>query len=67
MAATRQIRAMPGGSLAPIVAMTANVFTEDKAACFVAGMNDFLKKPFRPEALFEVLLPWLADGETVPT
>jgi PAS domain S-box-containing protein len=67
MVATRQIRAMPGGSLAPIVAMTANVFTEDKAACFAAGMNDFLKKPFRPEALFEVLLPWLAEGETAPS
>jgi CheY-like chemotaxis protein len=63
MAATRQIRAMPGGNLAPIVAMTANVFTEDKAACFAAGMNDFLKKPFRPETLFEVLLPWLGEGD----
>jgi PAS domain S-box-containing protein len=62
MVATRQIREMPGGNLAPIVAMTANVFTEDKAACFAAGMNEFLKKPFRPAALFEVLLPWLGEG-----
>jgi CheY-like chemotaxis protein len=61
--ATQQIRQMPGGSTAPIVAMTANVFTEDKAACFAAGMNDFLKKPFRPESLFEVLLPWLGGGD----
>jgi CheY-like chemotaxis protein len=54
--ATRQIRELPGHSDTPIIAMTANAFSEDKAACFAAGMNDFLSKPFNPEQLFEILL-----------
>ena len=57
--ATRQIRAVPGYSETPIIAMTANAFVEDKARCLVAGMNDFLIKPFNPNELFSVLLRWL--------
>jgi CheY-like chemotaxis protein len=52
----RKIRELPGHSASPIIAMTANAFAEDKAACFAAGMNDFLNKPFNPEQLFEILL-----------
>ncbi len=54
--ATRQIRGMPGYSQTPIVAMTANVFVEDRADCVAAGMNDFLGKPFDPDTLFATLL-----------
>ena len=39
--------------------MTANAFAEDKARCLAAGMNDFLVKPFDPEALFSSLIRWL--------
>lgn len=62
LTATRQIRAMPGGGSIPIVAMTANAFAEDKANCFAAGMNDFIAKPVRPDALHETLLRWLERG-----
>ncbi len=57
--ATRQIRATARGAHIPIVAMTANAFTEDRERCFAAGMNDFLAKPVQPEQLYTTLLKWL--------
>jgi PAS domain S-box-containing protein len=54
--ATQEIRQIPGYSDTPIIAMTANAFTEDKAKCMEAGMNDFLIKPFNPGQLFAILL-----------
>ncbi|WP_265942456.1 ATP-binding protein [Dechloromonas sp. A34] len=58
--ATRQIRQLPAGAQLPIVAMTANAFSEDKARCLDAGMNDFITKPVNPRVLFITLLKWLA-------
>ena len=54
--ATRLIRAR-GGRLAtiPIVAMTANAFGSDQAACLEAGMNDFIAKPIDAEKLHQSL------------
>ncbi len=54
--ATKVIRAIPGYADIPIIAMTANVFLEDKARCLAAGMNDFLAKPFEPRELMATLL-----------
>ena len=54
--ATEVIRAIPGYADTPIIAMTANVFLEDKARCLAAGMNDFLPKPFEPRELMATLL-----------
>jgi CheY-like chemotaxis protein len=60
--ATREIRHLPGHRDTPIIAMTANAFTEDKERCIEAGMNDFLIKPFDPNTLFATLLRSLTRG-----
>jgi len=56
---TRAIRRLPGYARVPIIAMTANVFDEDRERCLAAGMNDHLGKPIDPERLFEALWRWL--------
>jgi PAS domain S-box-containing protein len=58
--ATRAIRAMPRHADTPILAMTANVFAEDKARCFDAGMDDFISKPVEPALFYKILLEWFA-------
>jgi signal transduction histidine kinase/ActR/RegA family two-component response regulator len=59
--ATRLIRKQAGGRTIPILAMTANVFAEDKAKCLEAGMNDFIPKPVDPEMLYGAILRWLGN------
>jgi CheY-like chemotaxis protein len=60
LASTQQIRELPRYRDTPIIAMTANAFVEDRERCLAAGMNDYLIKPFTPEALFAILLRWLS-------
>ena len=57
--ATKQIRLLDGKKDLPILAMTANVFEDDKRTCLASGMNDFVAKPIDPEILFSTLLKWL--------
>jgi len=57
--ASRAIRLQPGGADVPILAMTANAFTEARQACLEAGMNDFVAKPVNPHDFYATLLKWL--------
>ena len=57
--ATREIRRRPTIQHIPVIAVTANVFSEDRARCLDAGMNDFLAKPVRPDELYSSVLRWL--------
>ena len=55
--ATQRIRALndPARAAVPIVAMTANVFEEERKRAFDCGMNAFLSKPLVIDALISAL------------
>ncbi|MBS1198599.1 MAG: Response regulator [Proteobacteria bacterium] len=57
--ATHRIRQIQGIQGIPIIAMTANAFSEDKIHCLEVGMDDFITKPVDPDMLFVTILKWL--------
>ena len=59
--ATRRIRLLPHLNMTriPIVAMTANAFSEDILHAVKAGMNNHLSKPIDIKALIKVLNTYL--------
>jgi CheY-like chemotaxis protein len=55
--ASRRITAKwPPGERPRIVAMTANATQADREECFASGMDDYVTKPIRVDALVEALL-----------
>lgn len=63
--ATRQIRAESGPNRGtPIIALTGNVFEEDRQSAMAAGFDDYLAKPIRPASLGEALAKHLPSGRS---
>jgi CheY-like chemotaxis protein len=57
ISATAAIRALSGPERnVPIIALTANALVGQREICIAAGMNSFLTKPIRPDALYEEIL-----------
>ncbi|HVW98783.1 MAG TPA: ATP-binding protein [Mucilaginibacter sp.] len=53
------------GDCPPIIAMTANVLSEDEEKCRRAGMCDFISKPFTIERLEDVIYRWTFEDHAV--
>lgn len=64
--AVKQIRAWEASSgkpRRPVIALTGDVFEEDRELCLQAGMDDHLSKPIGLQALRAVLAKYLAPGQ----
>jgi len=48
----------------PIIAVTANALSSDREKCELAGMSDYLAKPFNRQQLMDVLNHWLGHTES---
>ena len=55
----KMIRQEEQGRRTPIIAFSANVFSEDEKRSFASGMDDFIIKPAKLEDLKRVLAKWL--------
>ncbi len=53
--ATKQIKSYLQGQATVIIALTASAFEEQRAAILSAGCDDFIRKPFRENVLFETM------------
>jgi CheY-like chemotaxis protein len=61
--ATAILREQDRGRRIPIVAVTANAMSEDRARCLEAGMDDHLTKPVRIEDIRSALERWVSEPE----
>ncbi|WP_430406945.1 ATP-binding protein [Fluviicola sp.] len=69
MEATKFIRskfAEPVSSV-PIIAITASAMVGDQNKFIEAGMNDYISKPFNPEKLYQLLVKWGYQNNTLFT
>jgi PAS domain S-box-containing protein len=67
--ATRRIRELElsrGAKRLPIIALTANVMSEDREKCLAAGMDAHLGKPIEPAQVIEALSRFLRAPTTAP-
>ena len=50
----------------PIIAITANAMRKDQEACLLAGMNDYISKPFDAAQLIEKIGYWVSGAHDEP-
>ncbi|QKE61899.1 response regulator [Aquipseudomonas campi] len=53
--AMRQIRELPGGRQVKIAAVSASTFQEQRADLIAAGMDDYVRKPYRADEIFDCM------------
>ncbi len=53
--ATQRIKAAPQGEHTVIVALTATAFEEDRETILLEGCDDFVRKPFRKDVIYDML------------
>ncbi|MDP4028175.1 MAG: response regulator [Gallionella sp.] len=63
LSAAREIRKAPRFASLPIIAMTANVMASDREQSLVAGMNDYIAKPFDPNQMVAILAKWITPAQ----
>ena len=57
--ATKYIKTHLKGQATAIIALTASAFEEDRSVVLSAGCDDFVRKPFREEIIFEKMAQYL--------
>jgi CheY-like chemotaxis protein len=55
MEAARKIRALDGGRHVKIIALTASAFAQQREEVLAAGLDDFLRKPYRRGEVFDCM------------
>jgi len=55
---TKQIRAQTYFKNLPVIALTAHAFVNEREVCLMAGMNDYLAKPFTLDELKTIIYKW---------
>ncbi|MEG4121011.1 AAA family ATPase [Microcoleus sp. N9_B4] len=60
--ATKRIKGTIKGQAIAVIALTASVWEEEKAVILSAGCDDFVRKPFHKEAIFDIMAKHLGVG-----
>lgn len=59
LTAARVLRALPFAREVPIIAISAGTVDDDCVACFAAGIDDIVARPFVADAVHRCALRWL--------